>query len=132
MPSLFSLLSLDPSAADSAVRSAYKRRAGELHPDRNPGFREQATRAFTELTQQYTEFSADPAAYRQQHAAPASSSQPSPGAGAPGDELQLEDAIELAGSLVELFAPAPRLEAARRAVASGARIARRYVRPSRG
>src|SRR5690606_32106501 len=47
----YAILGISPDADASAIKKAYRRRAMELHPDRNPG--PEATRQFQLLIQAY-------------------------------------------------------------------------------
>lgn len=49
----YEILGVSRGASDSEVKKAYKKKAMEHHPDRNPGDREGATRRFKEVSSAY-------------------------------------------------------------------------------
>ena len=110
----YAVLGVDPSADASAIRSVYRKRAAELHPDRNPGFRDQATAALAELNAAWAILS-DPqqrARYDRDHTDEQPTSTPS-GDPAPGDvpaspamERDIAAGRDILLGLVELLAPA--------------------------
>lgn len=51
--SYYELLNVDRQATDDEIKKAYRRRALELHPDRNYGKEEEATKLFSEIQAAY-------------------------------------------------------------------------------
>lgn len=49
----YELLGVSSSATDLELKKAYRRRALELHPDKNPSRVQEATALFTEIQQAY-------------------------------------------------------------------------------
>ena len=129
--SFYDVLGVARDAPADAIRSAYRDLAARYHPDRNPGFPEQARAKFQEATAAYevlndadkrAAYDRDPEPFEQ--AAPS----PPPDPSLPPDVGQaLDDATEVAVGLVDLFAPPTRAEGGRRAVTGAARLLRRIL-----
>lgn len=53
MKSPYETIGVNPAATGDEIRAAYRARVAECHPDRNPGFTEEAHRRTAELNRAY-------------------------------------------------------------------------------
>ena len=109
----YDVIGVSSTASADVIRAEYRRRAALLHPDRNPGFREEATARLAELNAAYAILS-DPETRARYDRDPASFNQPAAPA-SPTQAQDLDDAEQIAAAAVDTFvsptraAPAARL-----------------------
>lgn len=139
--SFYDVLGVSPTATPEEIRAAWRAVASLYHPDRAPPHAKAQAEARYKRAQRAYAILSDPekrAAYDRDPSAFDDSAPASPNDAAPGDNdaptgiPEVDDGLELVGSLVKIFAPAERIASATCAVEAGSRLIRRYVAQTRG